>query len=89
MELHIPERCMDCYNLYTYGEMTVCRSLHFSSELKAQDITAFRVNPSERPEWCPNVKIKKYFDALPQDKQEAMEDITRGLSKLFSVLGGE
>lgn len=86
-QLKVPVCCMECPVVMKYGDMTVCGSNSFTPEEKLLDITAFKVDPKKRPDWCPTVRANKLLQEMPKEKRKAYENIYNGLKTVLSEIG--
>lgn len=84
MKMQVPARCKECFYITQLNNLVVCGSPSFPEEMKVLDITSFKVNlDSSPPEWCPYIVTNKFIAALPQEKQEAIDNIWSGLTELL------
>lgn len=83
MKLLEPKCCNECFFIRNINDITICGNDSFPEELKILNYTAFKINPLTVPEWCPIKKCNKMIEGLPPEKQEAFNNIYKGLQALF------
>lgn len=87
MMLYVPDCCDQCGFMKIYGSGYFCGNDQASRGLEMVDISAFFVDPSRRPFWCPIVKLNEQIAELPKDRQEALDNYCNALKTLFDICG--
>jgi hypothetical protein len=84
MKIQVPAHCKECFYIKQLDNLVVCGSPSFPEEMKTLDIISFKVNPdSSPPEWCPYITTNNFIATLPQEKQDAIDNIWGGLAELL------
>lgn len=65
------------------NELTMCGSPSFPEQMAILDVSTFKVDPTQIPDWCPFIITNKAIESFPKEKQEALDSIYNGLSVLL------
>ena len=85
MKFNQPKCCAQCFYINSYNNFMICTNPSFPKEMKALDVSSFRVNPDTIPDWCPYTLTNKAIALMPKEKQYALEKIIDGLSSLLGI----
>ena len=83
MRLNEPKCCGECFYMSKLKNMPICSNPSFPKEMEVLDISAFKVDPSAIPKWCPIAITNKHLGELPKEKQAALDAVYNGLGVLF------
>ena len=84
MKIQVPAHCKECLYIKQLNNLIEFEYPSFSKETEVLDITSFKVNPdSSPPEWCPYITTNNFIANLPQEKQDAIDNIWGGLAELL------
>ena len=87
IKLHVPYCCGECVYVRIIENDAFCGNYNVSPEMKMLDISSLSIDLSKRPEWCPIVALNRKIDALPEEKQEALDNFSKALETLFGWNG--
>lgn len=88
MNLKIPENCGLCASKHQFGEIFICNA-PVSKEKEILDITAFEVDLSSRPEWCPVKKLIDEVENWSEKNKILFNKMCEGFSAMFELINNQ